>query len=105
MVAPALPSSPCRIGLTKPCRAGRRHKPMTLCRKGNQLIDPWRAWLTVDPYRRGNVDRQRNQILRDEATKVLLIVMPNIALQPRCALLHQVGPQGDSLGGNRFDHP
>ena len=39
----------------------------------------------------------------DEATKVPLIVVPNVGMQPRCALLHQIRSQADAPYGDRFE--
>lgn len=76
---------------------------MTLRRQGNQLTGLRRGWQAADPYRRRNVRRAWNQIVLDEATKVPLVVVPNVGVQPRCALLHQIGSQGDALYGDRFE--
>src|ERR1700730_712481 len=76
---------------------------MTLRRQGNQLTGFRRGWQAADPYRRRNVHRVRSQIVLDEATKVPLIVVPNVGVQPRCALLHQIWSQGDALYGDRFE--
>jgi len=76
---------------------------MTLRRKRNQLTGYWRGRHTVDPYRFRNVARTWNQIVLDEATKVPLVLVPNVGVQPRYALLRQIGSQRDSLGGDRCD--
>jgi hypothetical protein len=76
---------------------------MTLRGRGNQLTGLRRGRQAADPYRRRNVHRVWNQIVLDEATKVPLVVVPNVGVQPRCALLHQIGSQGDALYGDRFE--
>jgi hypothetical protein len=76
---------------------------MTLRRQGNQLTGLRRGWQAADPHRRRNVHRVWNQIVLDEVTKVPLVVVPNVGMQPSCALLHQIGSQGDALYGDRFD--
>jgi len=76
---------------------------MTLRRKRNQLTRFWRGRQTVDPCRCRNADRVGNQIVVNEAMKVPLVVVPNVGVQPRCAQLHQIGWQGDSFDGDRFD--
>lgn len=76
---------------------------MTLRLQGNQLTGFRRGWQAADPYRCRHVHRVWNQIVLDEATKVPLVVVPNVGMQPRCALLHQIGSQGDALYGDRFE--
>jgi hypothetical protein len=76
---------------------------MMLRRKRNQLAGFWHGWQTVDPYGSRNMDRVWNQVLLDEATKVPLVLVPNVGAQPRGALLHQIGSQGDSLDSDQFE--
>ena len=76
---------------------------MTLRRQGNQLTGFRRGWRAADPFRRRNVHRVWNQMVLDEATKVPLIVVPNVGMQPRCALLHQIRSQADAPYGDRFE--
>ena len=76
---------------------------MTLRRKGNRVTGLRRGCQAADPYRRRNVHRVWNQIVLDEATKVALVAVPNVGVQPRCALLHQIGSQGDARYGDRFE--
>jgi hypothetical protein len=49
------------------------------------------------------VNRVWNQILLDEGTQVPLLRVPNVREQPGCALLYQVGSQGDSLDGGQSE--
>jgi len=39
----------------------------------------------------------------DEATKILLLLVQSIGIEPCRALLHQVGRQQDLFGGNQFE--
>ena len=38
----------------------------------------------------------------NEASKVPLVDVPTVGVQPGCALLHQIGLQGDSFDNGRF---
>jgi hypothetical protein len=76
---------------------GRGPESMTLRRKRNQLTGYWRGRHAVDPYRFRNVARVWNQIVLDETTKVPLVLVSRVGVQPRRAKLHQIGSQGDSL--------
>jgi hypothetical protein len=63
----------------------------------------WRGWHRGDPYGFRNPDHVWNQGFLDEATKVPLVLVPAIRVQPRSALLQQVGSQWDSFDRNRSE--
>src|SRR6202007_2948080 len=63
----------------------------------------WRGRHTGDPYGCRNPDHVWNQRFLDEATKVPLVLVPAIRVQPRSALLQQIRSQWDSFDRNRSE--
>jgi hypothetical protein len=63
----------------------------------------WRGWHRGDPDGFGSPDHVWNQRSLDEATKVPLVLVPAIRVQPRSALLQQIGSQWDSFDRNRSE--
>jgi hypothetical protein len=71
--------------------------------KRSQLNGFSRGWHTGGPYGCRSPDHVWNQWFLDEATKVPLILVPAIRVQPRSALLQQIRSQWDSFDRNRSE--
>jgi hypothetical protein len=71
--------------------------------KRRQLASLWCCWQQVDPQRCRNLSSEWRHKALDQATKVPLLLVPDVGVQPRYAPPHQIGRQGNSFDGNPFE--
>jgi hypothetical protein len=91
-----LASSCCRERRqTWPSTPDRLHAAGGLGTDGAPILGPWCRWKMVNLFCCRNWDEVRNNKVLDVAAKVLLVLVPNVAAQPRSASEHQIWFHGD----------